>query len=576
MITFVESDLSTFRRLAFHSGLNLLIADKTEDSLVTDTRNGVGKSSLLEIIHFLLGGNAGPGSIFRNIELEKYSFVLGLLDVRDEAGAAEIRVSRSGESPTEVRISDREGDTWGVPRVQTNGQWKSEVSLKLFGLSEDSGLSARTLVSYFVRRFDDGAMQDPFRIDENQSTGSVQSHISYLLGFDWSIPVAWEAVRTREKGLATLRRALKRGDLGPGLTDAGELRAELIRTELRANRHRQELLNFEVIEQYREMEAEASSITLVLRDLSDQSYLDLQYLEDLQSAIASEQPPDLGDVAAVFEEVGVVLPEIALRRFDEVKAFHESVVRNRVAYLQSEVSRTAANIDRRSTEAVGLQERRSDLMRILRAGGALESYAELQSDLAKLDGRAEVLRERYSQAQALESERTELTHERQSLLEQLQRDHRERDSQVVEAITTFAGLSEELYGGDGGNLVIEETLNGPTFDVRIPGERSRGITNMQIFCLDVTLMRLGFRAGRTPGFLIHDSHLFDGVDARQIATALRVAADSADEYGYQHIVSLNSDILEPVSAIFDSASYELPVRLTDATDAGGLFGLRFA
>lgn len=40
---------------------------------------------------------------------------------------------------------------------------------------------------------------------------------------------------------------------------------------------------------------------------------------------------------------------------------------------------------------------------------------------------------------------------------------------------------------------------------------------MVIFCFDLTLAVLAHRHGRGPDFLIHDSHLYDGVDERQIA-----------------------------------------------------------
>jgi uncharacterized protein YydD (DUF2326 family) len=42
-----------------------------------------------------------------------------------------------------------------------------------------------------------------------------------------------------------------------------------------------------------------------------------------------------------------------------------------------------------------------------------------------------------------------------------------------------------------------------------------------------------------PGFLIHDSHLFDSVDGRQVTRALRIGAETAKELGFQYIVTMN-------------------------------------
>ena len=75
-----------------------------------------------------------------------------------------------------------------------------------------------------------------------------------------------------------------------------------------------------------------------------------------------------------------------------------------------------------------------------------------------------------------------------------------------------------------------------------------------------------------PGFLVHDSHLFDGVDERQIAKALVIGANTAKRIGWQYIVTMNSDA---VPQEFDPTPYIIRPRLTDATETGGLFGVRF-
>ena len=48
-----------------------------------------------------------------------------------------------------------------------------------------------------------------------------------------------------------------------------------------------------------------------------------------------------------------------------------------------------------------------------------------------------------------------------------------------------------------------------------------------IFCFDMMLMLLSLRRGRSPGFLVHDSHLFDGVDERQVGKALAIGGNLA-------------------------------------------------
>jgi uncharacterized protein YydD (DUF2326 family) len=75
---------------------------------------------------------------------------------------------------------------------------------------------------------------------------------------------------------------------------------------------------------------------------------------------------------------------------------------------------------------------------------------------------------------------------------------------------------------------------------------------------------------------VHDSHLFDGVDERQVGRALAAGAQIAAKCGWQYLVTLNSDTLpKSVPEGFDLAKHILPVQLTDSDEDGGLFGIRF-
>lgn len=90
------------------------------------------------------------------------------------------------------------------------------------------------------------------------------------------------------------------------------------------------------------------------------------------------------------------------------------------------------------------------------------------------------------------------------------------------------------------------------------GERSPGIGNMQIFCFDMMLMRIMAKRAMGPGFLVHDSHLFDPVDGRQVGMALQIGSQLAEECGFQYIVTMNSDQQCELPEGFDLEPFTLP------------------
>jgi uncharacterized protein YydD (DUF2326 family) len=99
---------------------------------------------------------------------------------------------------------------------------------------------------------------------------------------------------------------------------------------------------------------------------------------------------------------------------------------------------------------------------------------------------------------------------------------------------------------------------------------------MKVFCYDLVLARLWAERRPSPRILIHDSTIFDGVDERQRALALEIAASESNKYGFQYICTLNSDYVpwNEFSRSFDLRSY-IKLTLTDQDETGCLLGIRF-
>lgn len=587
MIHLVYSNLPTFKQLLFHPGLNVLLADKSPGATDLQTRNGAGKTSFVELIHFLMGANADKDSLFRKDVLSEFSFAIDF-----DLGGVRTIVERSGSNSSKIIVRDADPSTWPVQPepaknpgelVISNNNWRTILGKLMFGLTgADDGEQAarfgptfRALFAYFVRRQSANAFISPVKQSAIQQLADQQVAISYLLGLDWTIAQQWQEVREREASLKELRKAASGGALGPLIGTTAALRTQLAVAEDRTRQLREHVNAFQVLPEYRNLETEASRLTRNLGTLADENTIDRQLLSDLQQALDHEVNPSFSDLERLYEEAGVVLSGAVVRRFEDVRAFHQSITENRRSYLGSEVEGARRRIANREEQMRQLDGRRTAIMSILRSHGALDQYAKLQSELSRQEAETEVLRQRFAAAEQLEGRKTELDIERQQLLLRLRQDYREQKDVLNHAILAFEETSSALYE-EAGNLTIEESLNGPKFEVKIRGENSKGISNMQIFCFDMMLMRLCAERGFGPGFLVHDSHLFDGVDERQVAKALQIGAKAAEELNYQYIVTMNSDAIPQwLPDGFNLDDYILPVRLTDATDEGGLFGIRF-
>ena len=572
MIHNLFSTLPTFKNLGdLKPGLNVLLAQKTEGSTSKQTRNRAGKTSFIEAIHFLTGSEAGPDSIFRTPELAEYTFGMDF-DLKD----ARTVIERSGSAKAKIYVTTPPA----AKRKLSATDWGTFPGEEMFGLSslEAAGSkppSFRSLFAYFVRRQMSGAFTTPEKQATMQGTGDMQMALMFLLGLDWQIARDWQAVRDREKTLDELKKAAGTGAFGSIIGKAADLRTQLTLQEARLKKLYAETESFQVLPEYRELEVESAKLTRQLNELANANTIDFAAIRDLEGALASEIPPDLEDLQAVYLEAGIALPGLVKRRYEDVKSFHQSVVRNRKDYLSSELEAAKLRIELRDSKKAQLDQRRAEIMGILRSHGALEQFLKLQGELGRLESEVESLRQRFEAAEQLEGTKNELEIERNRLTIRLRRDFAEQNDRLAEAIVAFEETSQRLYES-AGSMTVDETSNGPMFKFPMQGQRSKGIKNMQIFCFDMMLMRLCVKRQIGPRFLIHDSHLFDGVDGRQVISALRLGSEISQELGFQYIVTMNEDdAFKETVAGFDLNDHVLSTRLTDATDDGGLFGIRF-
>ncbi len=587
MLKRLHSTLRGFKEIRLHAGLNVLLSEKSPGASARQTRNSAGKTSFCELLHFLLGGKVGRDHFLRTSALESSAFALEF-DLRDAAVEAE----RTAATPAEVVVRSTRTSDWPYqPKVDrttgrsvlSNERWRAVLGDRWFGLtSEDSEAESRfqptfrSLISYFIRRQGAGGFLAPTTQSKKQMPWDSQVAISFLLGLDTSPASELQGVRERETALTLLKRAARGGALGDVLPSASALRTQVTLAESRVRQVAERLRNFRVLPEYAEYEAEASRLTAALSHLANANTTDRETAASLRESLVSETPPRFDEVERLYQQAGVALPATVAKRFDDVERFHRSVVENRRSHLQAEISAAERRIEERERQKAQLDSRRGELMGILRSGGALDQYAKIQGELGRLEAGAESLRRRYEAAEALLRKSATLDVERATLVERLRNDHHERRAAVDAAILAFEDLSSSLYER-AGELTVDATPNGPEFNIRIAGSRSRGISNMQIFCFDMMLMELCQAREIGPGFLVHDSHLFDGVDERQTAKALEIGAERAARKGFQYIVTMNEDAVpsREFTPGFSLEPYILPVRLTDATEDGGLFGLRF-
>lgn len=555
---------SRFKRLRFHDGINIVLADKTTESKSGDSRNGAGKTSLVRIMRYILGGRIG-GNLNASA-LSEHSF-WAEIDLGEET--APIRAERPVSPSTKIRIDG------SITKID---QWKRELSNR-FGIPDSV---RRPTVSQLFGQLARDYFGDPLKIHRAESDWASGVRIGFFLGFSPEILAKAGDIAALEKNKKALSKAISEGALGTISLSEPELRARLANTREKQSKLESSISGFRVDEQYTSHQEEADRLTHAIRELNDEGLTLEQRKRDLELAMEEERPTTEGAeltkrLKSMYAEVGIVLPKIATHRFIEVAEFHASVVRNRQMYLHEELIAVNHRLTEINSERQRLDKRRSSVMKLLQSTMALETFRNAERELTDLDAFVADLERKLELVQSVSNTDLRLRAMMSEAEASVRTEIADLELSLESAIVLFQQLGEEIYSDRNVSLLIEATSKGALKVVpKIDGDQSSGILGVKTFLLDMVCLISAIRLGRAPRFLVHDSQLFDAMDDRQIASCLSIGARLADEFGFQYIVTLNSDRLAAAETEgFERRNYVIDPVLTDAGEEGGLFGFRF-
>lgn len=582
MIHGVYANKDTFHPVHFTGGLNVVLAERTDSSTIKDTRNGLGKSTLIDIIDFCLGARAIAGNGLMIEPLAGWVFTLEIT-----LAERRVKVSRAVDNPNRFEIRGKT-DGWEIqPDTDDSGvaafaleRWKALLAWALFAVSFSGDStryrpSQRSLTSYFLRRGVDG-YADPFRHARQQQPWDIQLSIAYILGLNWEHASKWQELKDTRKAINAIEQGMRTGALDGAWGTVGELEAERVQLEEEVARESDAVEKFKVHPQYEAIQVKADQQTSDIHRLTNDNILDRRRLGQYREAVSTEKAPQTADVSRLYEEAGVVLPDLVKRTLSEATAFYSRLVENRKSFLESEIARLRRRIDSRDELIKSTSDSRAASLEVLSGHGALQEVTVMQGRLMEMRGRLERVKAHISEMKNLAAQKRHIKIEKAELSQAAERDHDQRRELWAIPVKLFNENSHSLYKV-AGRLIIDITDVGFRYDVEINRSGSEGVSKMKIFCFDLTALEvLKQSKPHSIDFLIHDSTIYDGVDERQRALALERAHEVTTRIGGQYICMLNSDMVprQEFSSTFDFDKH-VRLTLTDKTPSGSLLGFHF-
>lgn len=583
MIHRVYANKKSFHEVTFTEGLNVVLAEKDNASSNKNTRNGVGKTTLLEIIDFCLGAYVSKGKGLIIDQLADWEFGMEVT-----LAGCKVQVVRSICHPDEIRVfGDIAGWRVGATYDELDGThvysvdaWNRMLGTALFDLpnldrTNKSCPHEHGMIGFFLR-LGFNSYSDAFALPRKPGKGRDKVNLACLLGLDWEFLIKLQNFKEQLANIAALDKGIRSGILQD--TAGSKEGFELICHNLEHQVIQQEdaIQSYKIDSQYESLKQEADRLTDEIHLLQNENILDGRKLRRYELSMHEDVDDDPRKVAELYEQVGLVFEEHLLASLEEVKNFHQAVVKNRNEFLQDEFDRLSRAIDERRKVIDEKVELRAEKLSYMKTHGAIDEITVLQTEQAKLRERLSRCKQWQKDLLDLADKQKTVTQDKEDLIKAAKRDFEEGNTRFELLLASFKLYTEKLYS-EAGEMKVGVDDQGYEYNIELAKGESDGVRRMGIFCFDLAMLEyLQTWLGKRIDFLIHDTPIFDAVDARQRALALELAHEVTHSFGGQYICPMNSDKV-PWNEFSKGFDFKSCVRLTlsDASAADSLLGIAF-
>lgn len=566
----IYANKESFRTVEFNeSGLNFIVAKQKnpENRDNGKTYNGVGKSLLINIIHFCMGSKKNNYTSFCS-KLPDWEFYLDF-----SVGGVNYTAKRSTDNSNRITLNDEE---------LTLKKFNAKMESICFNIPDGiSNLSFRSLFPFFIRP------NKKRYVDFNGVSGGynpyhIMLYNAFLLGLDVFLAQKKHDIKKEQDRIKTLEGNFKNDDLlRDFFTGNKDVALTIVDLEEQIQKLDKNLSNFKVAEDYRDVQKEADRIEKELFAINNKIILIQNNIESVNKSLEIETKTNQDDITKVYEEANVHFSENLQKTLTDLESFYEKLVTNRKKRLLEQKTKFESEIAAKSDAANKLKNELDRLMKYLGDHQALDVFLTLSDKSAHLKTKLESLKK----YQSLQSEYKEKLREAEKInLEQSEATETflaEIESDINTLRDYFRSLAKRFYPNAVAGLTIVnndgENLQRYNIDAKIESDNSDGINNVKIFCYDMTLL---FKSqNHNINFVFHDSRLFDGIDERQKAELFRILNEEFDSSRKQYIATVNQNQLAEIKSYLDPELFDKIVTnntvltLTDDDDSEKLLGV---
>lgn len=540
----ISSPGKVIRDIEFHKGLNLVVDETPENT--TGTGNNVGKTTVLRLIDYCLGGDVD--GIYRNPEDKHESYAL----VKDFLTGNNVIVTLilvdDLDSPSKTVEIERDFKTGRSSLIRINGKdvtrkdFVAELESVIFPEVKAETPSFRQIIAHNIRI-------DNLRLENTLKTLTMGKNEEYeaLYLFMFGCPNDSAARKTQlAQELDTEKKYKRRMERN---RSKNEYKAALsvIESDIEKLVERKDNLNINEnlqldIDSLNALRAEINKVTSRTSLLSLRRELINETVESFDKQNFGE---DVVQLEMIYKQASAYVPKMQ-RTFKELVDFHNTMLENKKAFVAQELPSIQKEIESLSVELERLKEKETMMAEKVLKSDTYEELENIIMQLSELSRRKGEFDTYISQIESAEKAIKEKREEMKKIDDGLfTEDFAQRlEAQRDKFNKIFSEVSHEIY--DEQYIISYDVYNQNgkqlyKFHITDVANFSSGKKQGEISCFDIAYTVFADQEGiPCLHFILNDKK--ELVHGNQ----LNKFAEAVDKYNVQFVCSMLYDKLPPV------------------------------
>ena len=381
----ITGNRGVIREINFHAGLNLIVDKTHTDGDGTQTGNNVGKTTVLRLIDFCLGGEAP--SLYRDPEnkaevnqevkdfLVNYRVMITLVLVDNLVVPGRKVVIKRNFLQRKDRVFEVNGESIGSKKDEIN-----TVLLKhVFPSVQVTKPTFRQIISHNIRYEEDRLVNTLKTLGGYASDEDYETLYLYLFGCDYDQGDARTRILLQRDREESFRRRLERTQTKGAYVAA----LNVIQNEIQKLEERKQRLNInpdleQDVELLNSLKAEINRVIGNLSSLQIRKGI----IEDAQRDLKERRFDEDTDILeSIYKQASAFIPQMQ-HTFEELVAYHNQMLINKSDFLTEELPRLNQSI-------ASLQQQSADLRRkeikVQAKITSSDTFADLEEIIAQLN-----------------------------------------------------------------------------------------------------------------------------------------------------------------------------------------------